>query len=39
MNRREFIKKSVALAGTLAGSIIFPDNGVTALKTVLDIAI
>jgi hypothetical protein len=38
MNRREFIKKSVALVGTFTGSGVFPDNGVTAPKTELDIA-
>jgi len=32
MNRREFIKKSLALAGTLTGSLSFPDKGVTAPK-------
>jgi uncharacterized protein (DUF362 family) len=32
MNRREFIKKSVILAGTLTGSLSFPDKGVTAPK-------
>jgi len=32
MNRREFIKKSAILAGTLTGSLAFPDKGVTAPK-------
>ena len=32
MNRREFIKKSAILAGTLTGSLSFPDKGVTAPK-------
>jgi uncharacterized protein (DUF362 family) len=32
MNRREFIKKSAILAGTLTGSLTFPDKGVTAPK-------
>ena len=32
MNRREFIKKSAILAGTLTGSLSFTDKGVTAPK-------
>jgi uncharacterized protein (DUF362 family) len=32
MNRREFIKKSILLAGALIGSTVFPNNGVPAFR-------
>ena len=39
MNRREFIKKSVALVGTLTGSIVFPNKGITTPKRENDLAV
>ena len=39
MNRREFIKKSFALAGTLTGNIIFPNKGITTPKRENDLAV
>lgn len=39
MNRREFIKKSLALAGTLTGSIIFPYKGITTPRRENDLAV
>lgn len=39
MNRREFIKKSVALVGTLTGSIVFPYKGITTPKRENDLAV
>ena len=39
MNRREFIKKSIALAGTLTGSIVFSNEGITTPKRENDIVV
>jgi len=39
MNRREFIKKSIALAGTLTGSIVIPYMGIATPKRENDIVV